>query len=87
MVKGHPAVFDAMVVGVPDERFGERVTAVVSPRPGMARPTDDELTALARAHLAGYKVPREWVWSERCRRLPTGKPDYAWARRQVASAG
>jgi len=87
VVKGHPAVFDAMVVGVPDERFGERVTAVVSARPGMARPSDDELAALARAHLAGYKVPRAWVWADECRRLPTGKPDYAWARAQVASAG
>ena len=86
VVKGHPAVFDAMVVGVPDERFGERVTAVVSARPGADRPSDDELATLARAHLAGYKVPRTWVWSEQCRRLPTGKPDYAWAR-QVASTG
>ncbi len=51
----------------------------------MTRPTDEELTTLARAHLAGYKVPREWVWSDQCRRLPTGKPDYTWAR-ALASA-
>ncbi|MGZ4708259.1 MAG: AMP-binding protein [Acidimicrobiales bacterium] len=85
VVKGHPGVFDAMVVGVPDERFGERVTAVLSARPGVPRPPDDELVTLSRGHLAGYKVPRSWVWVERCRRLPTGKPDYTWAR-QVASA-
>ena len=84
VVRGHPAVFDAMVVGVPDERFGERVVAVVAARPDVPRPADDELAAAARAHLAGYKVPRGWVWVERCQRLPTGKPDYAWAR-QVAS--
>jgi len=73
------------VVGAPDERFGERVTAVLSARPGVDTPADDDLIALARTHLAGYKVPRSWVWVDQCRRLPTGKPDYTWAR-QVASS-
>jgi acyl-CoA synthetase (AMP-forming)/AMP-acid ligase II len=86
VVKSHPAVFDAVVVGVPDERFGERVAAVVSLRPGTAPVADDELAAHVRAHLSGYKVPRSWVRVDACHRLPTGKADYAWAR-TVAAGG
>jgi len=87
VVKGHPAVYDAMVVGVPDERFGERVVAVVAGRPGAPVPSDDELAAAARIHLAGYKVPRAWVWVDHCQRLPTGKPDYGWARQVAIDRG
>jgi acyl-CoA synthetase (AMP-forming)/AMP-acid ligase II len=80
VVKAHPSVFDALVVGVPDERFGQRVVAVVAMRPG-ADPVDDEaLRWHVREHLSGYKVPRSWVRVDACRRLPTGKADYAWAR-------
>jgi acyl-CoA synthetase (AMP-forming)/AMP-acid ligase II len=79
-VKHHPAVLDVLVVGLPDERFGQRVTAVVSTRDGMAVPDDTELEDHARQHVAGYKVPRRWVHVDRCQRLPTGKPDYRWAR-------
>jgi acyl-CoA synthetase (AMP-forming)/AMP-acid ligase II len=81
-IKSHPAVFDALVVGLPDERFGQRVVAVVALRPEAVAdpPTDDELAAHARASLAGYKVPRAWVIVDECRRSPTGKPDYAWAK-------
>src|SRR5437762_145096 len=57
-LKAHPAVFDVVVVGVPDERWGERVAAVIEVRPGHAV-TLDELDAHARLHVAGYKVPRE----------------------------
>jgi len=82
VLKAHPSVFDAMVVGVPDERFGQRVVAVLALRtggPATAPATDDGLTAHARSHLSGYKVPQDWVRVDRCERLPTGKPDYAWA--------
>jgi acyl-CoA synthetase (AMP-forming)/AMP-acid ligase II len=79
VVKGHPAVFDCLVVGRPDERYGEQVVAVVALRPGVDV-SDDELEARARRSLAGYKVPRAWVRVAECRRLPTGKPDYRWAR-------
>ena len=85
VVKGHPAVFDALVVGVPDERFGEKVAAVLSLRDGATPPTDEELAAHTRRLVSGYKVPRTWVRVEHCERLPTGKPDYAWARK-VADA-
>jgi acyl-CoA synthetase (AMP-forming)/AMP-acid ligase II len=83
-LKGHPAVFDAVVVGVPDVRWGERVTAVVQPRSG-ATPDLDELADHCRAHVAGYKVPRALVVVERIERSPSGKPDYRWAK-QVAQA-
>ncbi len=90
VLKSHPAVFDALVVGQPDERFGERVVAVVSLRdldPEDAGPSDDDLDAHARAHLAGYKVPRRFVRVDRCERLPTGKPDYRWAHEVARTTG
>lgn len=79
-LKSHPAVFDALVVGVPDERFGERVAAVVAPRPGTA-PTLEDLDAHCRNHVAGYKVPRELHLVGEIGRLPSGKPDYPWAKK------
>jgi acyl-CoA synthetase (AMP-forming)/AMP-acid ligase II len=86
VLKGHPAVFDALVVGVPDERFGQRVSAVVALRPGGAEPSADELAVHARAHLAGFKVPRSWVLTDRVQRSASGKPDYRWARETVLAA-
>jgi acyl-CoA synthetase (AMP-forming)/AMP-acid ligase II len=79
VLKAHGGVFDAVVVGVPDERWGERVVAVVQARPG-AEPTLDALQEHARAHLAGYKVPRELITVPSIVRSPSGKPDYRWAR-------
>ncbi len=78
--KAHPAVFDAVVVGVPDERWGERVAAVIEARPGHSV-TLDELDTHAREHVAGYKVPRELHVVDKIERSPSGKPDYPWAKR------
>ncbi len=78
-LKSHPAVFDAVVVGVPDPRWGERVAAVVQPRPGRA-PTLEELDAHCRTKVAGYKVPRELCLVDELVRQPSGKPDYRWAK-------
>jgi acyl-CoA synthetase (AMP-forming)/AMP-acid ligase II len=78
-VKSHPAVFDAVVVGTPDERWGERVVAVVELRPG-ATLTAEDLTNHVRAHLAAYKAPRDLVLVDAVVRSPSGKPDYRWAR-------
>jgi acyl-CoA synthetase (AMP-forming)/AMP-acid ligase II len=77
-LKAHPAVFDAVVVGVPDERWGQRVAAVVQARPGAA-PSLEELDAHCREHVAGYKVPREVHLVPSVQRSPSGKPDYPWA--------
>jgi len=78
-LKGHPDVFDALVVGVPDPRFGQHVAAVVQPREG-ARPTLAELDAFVRSEIAGYKVPRSLWFVDEVKRSPAGKPDYRWAK-------
>lgn len=77
-VKRHPAVADALVVGVPDERFGEAVTAVIGLRPGET--ADADAIAAALQDLAHYKRPRKMVFVDSVRRGPNGKPDYAWAK-------
>ena len=83
VIAGHPAVYDAVVVGAPDERWGERVTAVVQLRPGQSL-TLDELDAYCRPHLAGYKLPRSLVLVERVVRTPAGKADHRWAKATAA---
>jgi acyl-CoA synthetase (AMP-forming)/AMP-acid ligase II len=77
-LKAHPAVFDVVVVGVPDARWGQTVAAVVQPRDG-AQPTLDELDQHCRILIAGYKVPRHLHIVDRVERSPSGKPDYPWA--------
>ena len=84
-LKSHAAVFDAVVVGVPDERWGERVAAVVQARPGAA-PSLDELVEHIRSQLASYKAPRELVLIDEIVRSPSGKPDYRWARATAIAA-
>jgi acyl-CoA synthetase (AMP-forming)/AMP-acid ligase II len=78
-LKGHPDVFDALVVGVPDERFGNHVAAVVQPREG-TRPTLASLDEFVRSEIAGYKVPRSLWLVDEVKRSPAGKPDYRWAK-------
>ena len=84
-LKRHPAVDDVLVVGIPDERFGQRVAAVVQPRDGM-QPTLDELSSFAREWVAGYKVPRELRLVDTIGRTASGKADYAWARKVFAGS-
>lgn len=78
-LKGHPDVFDALVVGVPDPRFGQHVAAVVQAREG-TRPSLAELDAFVRTEIAGYKVPRSLWLVDEVKRSPAGKPDYRWAK-------
>jgi long-chain acyl-CoA synthetase len=68
----HTGVEEATVIGVPDERWGEAVKALVVPRPGTAL-TADELVAFARERLAGYKLPRSVDFVHELPRTPTGK--------------
>jgi acyl-CoA synthetase (AMP-forming)/AMP-acid ligase II len=79
VLKGMDEVYDVVVVGVADERWGERVSAVVQ----LAASADigsDALMAHAREHLAGYKVPKDIVFVDQVQRSPAGKADYRWAK-------
>ncbi len=78
VLKAHPDVYDSLVVGVPDERWGSAVVAVVQPVAG-ASPTLEALVAHCRASLAGYKAPKRLVVVDRVERSPSGKADYRWA--------
>jgi fatty-acyl-CoA synthase len=79
VVKLHPAVEDCLVVGVPDERFGEAVTAVTSLRSGAAA-KEEEILLSGRAHLSSYKLPKRILLVDVVKRAPNGKADYKWAR-------
>ncbi|QDX79974.1 long-chain fatty acid--CoA ligase [Denitratisoma sp. DHT3] len=78
-VRSFDGVFDALVVGVPDARWGQKVVAVVSLRPGRAEDAD-ALKAHCRQRLAGYKVPKDVIFVDEVRRNPVGKADYRWAK-------
>jgi acyl-CoA synthetase (AMP-forming)/AMP-acid ligase II len=84
-IKEHPDVFDTLVIGIPDERLGQSVAAIVQPREG----ADLDLAALeavVRRHIAGYKVPRTVWLTDEIGRTPSGKADYTWARRFADAA-
>jgi acyl-CoA synthetase (AMP-forming)/AMP-acid ligase II len=84
VLKAHPAVYDAVVAGVPDERYGQRVAAVVQLRSDVTAPTEAELIAHVREHVAGYKAPRLVIVVPEIRRSPSGKADYPWATKVAA---
>ncbi|MGB5366343.1 MAG: hypothetical protein WBN14_08755, partial [Polyangiales bacterium] len=87
-LKAHPDVIDALVVAVPDPRFGSKVAAVFNTR-GNQTLSLDEVQEHCRKHIAGYKVPRQITITETVSRMPSGKPDYKWAEeiaRHQASA-
>ena len=87
-LKAHPDIVDALVVGVPDPRFGSKVAAVFNTR-GSKELSLEEVQAHCREHIAGYKVPRQITITETVSRMPSGKPDYTWAEeiaREQASA-
>ncbi|PVA37719.1 acyl-CoA synthetase [Mycobacteroides abscessus] len=79
VLKGHPAVFDAVVVGVPDEKWGQHVGAVIAVREGVEL-TFEDLDTHARKEIAGYKVPRSIWIVDSVKRNPAGKADYRWAK-------
>jgi len=75
VLKTHSAVHDTLVVGVPDERWGQSVTAIVEAVPG-ANAREGVLRDHVRDHLAGYKVPKRVLFRDDLKRAPNGKADY-----------
>ena len=83
VLKAFPSIYDVLVVGVPDERWGEQVTAVVQPVDGVDV-TVEEIDTHCRGKLAGYKIPRRVVLVDEVVRSPSGKADYRWAKAVAA---
>lgn len=77
-LRRHAAVFDCLVVGLPDPRWGSKVVGVVALRDGM-QVDPEELRRHCRQHISGYKVPKDLVFVEAIQRSPAGKGDYRWA--------
>jgi fatty-acyl-CoA synthase len=82
-LRSHPDVLDAIVVGAPDDRFGQQVVALVQVRRGHAEPSLADLQAHSRTKLAGYKIPRRVIYGA-APRTNLGKADYAAASRLAA---
>lgn len=80
ILHAHPAIADALVVPVPDSKYGQRVATVVKVAEGAAEPSLDDIQSHCRASLAGYKVPRSVVVVDEVKRTPAGKADYRWAK-------
>jgi acyl-CoA synthetase (AMP-forming)/AMP-acid ligase II len=78
-IKGHPAVYDVLVVGIPDEKYGQAVAAVVELRDGASLELE-ELRGYLREHLSGYKLPRALTVVDRVPRNATGKAQYPAAK-------
>jgi 3-oxocholest-4-en-26-oate---CoA ligase len=85
ILRKHPKVYDAVVVGTPDERFGEQVNAVVQLKPGETL-EHQEIVDFAAQQLSRYKLPKHTVIVSQMERSPSGKPDYRWAKAQAINA-
>ena len=84
-LKAHPSIDDVIVAGIPDDRWGQRVGAVIQLRPGIVdAPTLDDIGAHCEGRLARYKTPRSMAVVDEVLRSPAGKPDYGWAQRLLA---
>jgi acyl-CoA synthetase (AMP-forming)/AMP-acid ligase II len=85
VLRAHPAIADALVVGRPSERWGQELVALVQLRDGRAgaEAGGDQLHAHCTAQLARFKAPKEFIFVEQVRRLGNGKPDYRWAKSQA----
>ena len=81
-VKRHPDIYDCLVVGVDDDRFGQRVIALASYREGNTVEEAD-LINFTREHLAGYKLPKQVLFVDEVMRAPNGKANYKWAKQRA----
>ena len=84
-IKRHPEIVDCLVVGLKDERFGQRIVAVASRDSGIAL-EEEQLIDFARDHLAGYKLPKQVLFVDEVRRAANGKADYKWANQAAERA-
>ena len=82
VLRAHPGIADALVVGRPSERWGQEVVALIAPHPG-AHLTPVELYTLCTSQLAHFKAPKAVIFVEQIQRLGNGKPNYRWAKEQV----
>ncbi len=87
VLKRHPGVLDAVAVGIPDDKYGEAITAVIEPRPG-SEVDGEDVIAHVKGALAAYKAPKRVVVVESIGRAPNGKVDYKAVRaRALAELG
>ena len=84
-LKGHDGVDDCLVVGLPHERFGQQVVAVVGSS-GPERPGGAELAVVGAVASVGLQGPKEVVVVDAVQRAPNGKADYGWAKTVAAAA-
>ncbi len=84
VIKAMPGIKDCLVVGLPDSKYGERVTALVTCQAGL--PTSEQgIIDQAHKNLSGYKIPKQVFMVEMILRGPNGKADYKWAKQQAAA--
>ena len=85
-VKRHDGVVDCLVVGLPDEKFGERVVAVASLQNATDGVDEAAIIAHVKGELAGFKAPKQVLIVDIVRRAPNGKADYGWAKDMAVAA-
>ncbi len=78
-LKKNHEVFDCLVVGVEDKKFGQKVVAVISIS-STDKVSEDELINKTREHLSGYKLPKKIIFVDEVKRAPNGKANYKWAK-------
>ena len=85
-IKTHPDLQDAVVAGIPDPRWGQKVAAVLQVKEGHEAPTQAELEEHLATQIARYKLPRFITVVPLMQRSPSGKPDYGWAAKVLTEA-
>jgi 3-oxocholest-4-en-26-oate---CoA ligase len=84
VLRAHPGIADALVVGRPSERWGQEVVALIAPHPGADFTADGQaLYTFCTSQLAHFKAPKAFIFVEQIQRLGNGKPNYRWAREQA----